>query len=642
MISVTNLGMHFEKKTLFSAVNFQLNKGNCYGVVGANGTGKSTLVKIFSGEIYPEKGQVNYPTSLHMGILSQDHYKYETDTIIDIVLMGKPTLWNAIKEKDSLSNELNLTLKNGERLAELEMLISDQNGYQAESDASTIIAGLGIPQHQHYQQLKTLSGGYKTRVLMAQCLFSDPDFLILDEPTNHLDLPSIVWLEAFLNQFTGMSLIVSHDQYFLNRISTHIVDIDYETIKIYPGNYDRFLEAKALEQMQKESEIERQEKRKEELEQFILRFRAKATKARQAKSKAKQLDRIEDIVIKRSSHISPRFSFDIIRPSGQKAFEVKNLSKSFDSKKVIRNVSLSIQRGEKVGVIGPNGVGKSTFIKLLSGQLDCTEGDIELGYEIKYGYCPQDHKELITSNTSPFEWLYSFAPGETIGYIRGILGRVLFSGDDVDKAIESLSGGESTRLIFAKIMLEKPNLLLLDEPTNHMDIDSVVALSDALNDYQGTIVCVSHDRKFIESFATVILELKEDGYDLFRGNYQEYVEKYEKDYLERNPVRVEKTQSNDKMLSNGGNKLSWKRQKEINRLEKRVQKSENNISELEVEMQKIEEKLANSELYEEGNQEILEELISTKKAIKSKLDTTIRDWESQQTKLDTLLIQTEG
>jgi len=637
MISVANLSMHFEKKSLFSDVNFQLNKGNCYGVVGANGTGKSTLVKILSGEISPEKGRINHPTAIRFGILNQDYYQHENDTIADIVLMGKPELWKALKEKEMILKEVELSKEKGERLAELEMQISDQNGYQAESDASTILAGLGIPQIQQKNKLYTLSGGYKTRVLMAQCLFSEPDFLLLDEPTNHLDLPSIVWLEEFLMQFNGMSLIVSHDQYFLNRISSHVMDIDYETIKIYPGNYTKFLQLKTLEKQQKQIEIGRQEKRKEDLEQFIERFRAKATKARQAKSRAKQLDRIEDIVIKRSSHVSPNFKFDIIRPSGQKAFEVKNLSKAFGLKKVIQNVSLSIQRGEKVGVIGPNGIGKSTFVKLLKGEIEAYEGLIEMGYEIRQGYCPQDHQELIPESTNPFEWLYSFAPGETIGHIRGILGRVLISGDEVEKPIQALSGGETTRLIFAKIMLEKPNLLLLDEPTNHMDIDSVVSLSSALNNYKGTIVCVSHDRRFIESFANVILELKEDGYDLFRGGYREYVSKFHKDYLGREPLQLGNKSVKNGLGKRGSNKKDWKKQKDISRLEKGLQKSERNVTDIELQLNKIEEQLANSELYEPGNQELLQETVARKKMLSNSLESAVKDWEALQLELDTLI-----
>ena len=634
MISVTNLSMFFDKKTLFANVNFQLNKGNCYGVVGANGTGKSTLVKILAGEITPEDGQMNFPSTLRFGTLNQDHYQHEEDSIIDIVLMGKRGLWNARKEKEHLASVMSLSHEAGERLAELEMQISDQGGYQADAEASMILAGLGIPKTQQEKPLRTLSGGYKTRVLMAQCLFSEPDFLLLDEPTNHLDLPSIVWLEEFLMQFPGMSLIVSHDQLFLNRISNNIIDIDYETIKIYPGNYEQFLKAKTLEQQQKQTEIERQEKKKEDLEQFIERFRAKATKARQAKSKAKQLDRIEDIVIKRSAHIAPKFSLDIIRPSGQKAFEVKNLSKSFDSKRVIHDVSLTILRGDKVGVIGPNGVGKSTFVKLLMGQFESTQGSIEMGYEIRHGYCPQDHRELISGSTTPFNWLYSFAPGDTIGHIRGILGRVLFSGDDVNKPILSLSGGETTRLIFAKIMLEKPNLLLLDEPTNHMDIDSVDALASALTEYKGTIVCVSHDRKFIESFATVILELKEEGYELFRGNYREYVEKFKKDYLGRISIKGNNKQMNGGTTTKGINKNEWKRRKEISRLEKGLTKNEHKVAEIEQDIQKTEEQLSNTELYNPENSKQLQEVIARKKALSKNLESAIEDWEDLQLELD--------
>ena len=533
MISVSNLAMNFGQQSLFEDVSFQLNQGNKYGLVGANGSGKSTLLKMLSLEIQPEAGEINFPASLKIGFLEQDHFHFENVPVLDVVLMGKPELWDAFQTKKELLSQNTISEEAGKTLANLEMKISDLNGYQAESDASELLAGLGIPPTRQRDNLSTQSGGYKLRVLLAQCLFGDPEFLLLDEPTNHLDLESIHWLEEYLVRFAGTSLLISHDQYFLNRICTHIIDIDYKTIKIYPGNYQNFIKTKALEVTQKEAEITRQEKKKEELQQFIDRFKAKATKARQANSKAKQLNKIDDIEIKRSSRLTPGFALSIQRPSGKTVFTARNLSKSFDDNHVIKNLTFSMRRGAKIAVIGPNGIGKSTLLKILANEIKPTTGEVEMGHEVFKGYCPQNHMDSIPEGTTPFEWLYSFAPGESIGTIRGLLGRVLLRGDDVHKHTESLSGGESARLIFAGLMLLKPNLLLLDEPTNHMDIESLEALSLALRTYEGSVICVSHDRRFIETFANGILELKPDGFELFTGNYWEYLEKQGKDYLNR-------------------------------------------------------------------------------------------------------------
>ncbi len=634
MISVNNLGMNFGEQILFENVGFQLNRGNRYGLVGANGSGKSTLLKMLSGDVIPEKGEINISSALRLGVLKQEQFRYENNRILDVVLMGRAALWSALDEKARLSESTHVSDEVGKRLAELEMIISDYNGYQAESEASELLAGLGIGQHQLFQALNTLSGGYKLRVLLAQCLFSDPDFLLLDEPTNHLDLSSIVWLEEHLSHFSGTSLIISHDQYFINRISTHIMDIDYETIKIYPGNYTRYLESKELEKSQKEAEIIKQEKKKEELQHFVDRFKAKATKARQANSKAKQLYKFEEIQIKRSSRLSPNFDLKIIRPSGKTTFTVKNLSKSFDDKEVIKEMTTIFERGQKTAVIGPNGIGKSTFLKILAGELTPSSGGAEPGYEVSIGYFPQDHQDLIPKGTTPYEWLYSYAPGETIGVIRGILGRVLIQGDDVHKATESLSGGESARLIFAKLMLQKPNLLLLDEPTNHMDIESLEALSQVLKKYEGSIIFVSHDRRFINSFATSILELTTDGFDFFSGGYREYIEKQGLDYLDRTGSNIAANQK--KKNSTKKENREWREnRKEVGRLERRVKKIEAQISTTERKIASIDEELAGESSYDKKNSQRLEQILEEKKNLENTLEGTVNQWEEAQSNLDT-------
>ncbi len=634
MITVTNFGMRFGQKILFENINLQLNKGNRYGMVGANGSGKTTLLKILSGEIQPESGEINYPTSLKLGVLKQDHFAYESHSILDVVLMGRSNLWNALQEKNRLARLSQVTDAEGEKLGVLEEVIADCNGYQAEADASEMLAGLGIAFKQQHDLLGTLSGGYKLRVLLAQCLFSEPDFLLLDEPTNHLDLGSILWLECYLTRFPGTCLIVSHDQYFLNHVSTHIIDIDYETVTVYRGNFQKFQKAKELEKSQKETEIVRQEKKKDELQKFVDRFKAKATKARQANSKAKQLDRMEDIVIKRSSRISPNFKFEIQRPSGKIALSIKKLSKSFNDREVLNNISLNVKRGEKIAIIGPNGIGKSTVLKILADKLDWSAGAVDMGFEIHRGYCPQDHQEIVPRGTTPYEWLYSFAPGETIGTIRGLLARVLLQGDDVHKATELLSGGESARLIFAKLMLQKPNLMLLDEPTNHMDIESLEALSLALKEYQGTIICVSHDRRFIETFASGILELEPNGLSLFSGDYQEYLEKQGVDYLDRTVVRLKssavETSKKRKPDSNERRKIS----KEISRLERSLKNKEARISRIEEQISEVEKQLADNTLYQPEHKEELSVFLISKENLNRSLETVTVEWEGLQAELD--------
>ncbi|NQU63641.1 MAG: ABC-F family ATP-binding cassette domain-containing protein [SAR324 cluster bacterium] len=637
MISVTDLGMHFSEKTLFEKANFQLNYGNHYGLVGANGSGKSTFMQILSGEIAAEQGTVNFPAALKLGILKQNQFAFEPHPIIDVVLMGKKVLWDALNEKSNLSQGIQVSEDVGKRIADLEVIIADHNGYQAEAEASELLTGLGILHGHQKNTLSTLSGGYKLRVLLAQCLFSEPDLLLLDEPTNHLDIASIIWLEEYLNRFPGTCLIISHDQYFLNRVSTHIIDIDYEEIKIYKGNYDQYQREKELEVSQKEMEISKQEKKKEDLQLFIDRFKAKATKARQANSKSKQLNRMDDIVIKRSSRLSPHFTFDICRPSGKIAFLTKNLSKKFGTTKVLENLSVMINRGEKLAVIGPNGIGKSTFLKLIAGIIEPTTGIVESGHEVYPGYCPQDHQDIIPDNTSPYEWLYNFSPGETISLIRGLLGRVLIKGDDADKSTAALSGGESARLIFAKIMLQKPNLLLLDEPTNHMDIESLEALGKALRVYPGTVVCVSHDRRFIESFATGILELKSDGFDLFQGSYPEYLEKQGEDYLDRTMARL-KTEKKDQREKKTIDNKEWRVvTKNTNKLRRSVQKSELRVSELEEQIRDIEAQMLEDNLYKMDNSHKLRHLLNLKETLNQELNIAFTTWEEQQAALDKLI-----
>lgn len=643
MIQAIQLGIHFGKKVLFEDANFQLNFGNRYGVAGANGSGKSTLLKILSREMAPEKGEVRAPSQVKLGFLRQNHFEFETCSILDVALMGKPELWKALREKEELLLLPEIDEKAGTRLAELEMTIAHEDGYEAESIASVILNGLGIGTEQHANTMSTLSGGFKLRVLLAQLLFSQPDCLLLDEPNNHLDIYSIGWLENYLQEYKGTVVVVSHDHYFLNRVTTHILDIDYEAVKIYKGNYDQFRAAKALEREQKELEITRQEKKKDELKVFYERFRQQATKARQAMSRKKQLDKMEDIEIKRSSRIAPHFQFSQKRPSGKQVLRVEELCKGFNGRQVLNKVAFSVARGERVAVIGPNGIGKSTLLKILTDNLDSDNGTVDWGHEVSRGYFAQNHKDLIPAGTNPYEWLYAFAPGEPIGKIRGILGRMLFSGDEeVRKNTEALSGGEGARLIFSKLILEEPNLLILDEPTNHLDLESIEALENALVRYPGTVLFVSHDRHFVQNIATVILELTHGGYNLFQGTYFEFLEYKGEDHLDRESIRQKKSGQDNKKKDgkasqkNNGHDERRRLKKDLARLENAIPKREERIHELESGIARINERLGEGALYKAGMDKDLQVLLTEKKETENSLGKEIAQWEEENVKVEEL------
>jgi len=539
MISVSNLSKHFGDQVLFDDVSLQFNRGERYGIVGANGCGKSTLLTILSGEESASDGDVSIPRRCTVGVLKQDHFQYENDRILDVVMMGNAPLWQAMVEKERIlanaENEFD-----GDRYAELEDIIMRGDGYGLEARAGQILEGIGIATDVHQQPLSTLSGGFKLRVLLAQVLASDPDVLLLDEPTNHLDILSIRWLEEFLQEFKGAALVVSHDHHFLDTVATVIVDVDYATIKAYPGNYEHFVRAKSEERDRREKEIAKREAEIADHKAFVERFRAKATKARQAQSKLKAIERITIDKLPESSRRYPRFRFQTRRPSGRQALELKGISKSYAGKPVLEDVSLNIQRGERVAIIGPNGIGKSTLLKIAMGEVSPDAGSVEWGYETYPGYVAQDHRAQIGEHGSPRQtleaWLSEYCPSEGIGFVKGQLAAVLFSGDETKKKLGALSGGEAARLMFARQAVEKPNVLLLDEPTNHLDLESIEALVKALRAYEGTLIFVAHDRWFVNELATRILAITPDGIDDFAGSYDEYLARSGEDHLDAEQV----------------------------------------------------------------------------------------------------------
>ncbi len=561
MIRTVDLGKSYGARALFEGVSLELNEGSRYGLVGANGSGKTTFIRVISGDEPATNGTFSFPKRARVGVLRQDHFLDDQALILHVAMMGDALVWKALEERTRIID------REGDagQLAELEDTISTHDGYTLEARATSILEGLGIPLASHRQKLATLSGGFKLRVLLAQVLIGGPDVLLLDEPTNHLDILSIRWLEKFMAGYRGTALVISHDQRFLDNIATHILDVDYGTVTSYVGNYARFVIEKQAVRERKEAEIARQQKIIAEKRAFVDRFGAKATKAKQAQSRLKQIEKIEVEELALTSRREPLFRFTQERPSGKEVLEVESVSKAYGEKVVLHDVSLTVRRGEKLAVIGPNGLGKSTLLKIIMERIAADRGKVHFGHEVRLGYFAQDHHELLQSDKmTPLEYVWGACPSEGTAQVRGMLGRVLFSGDDVQKPVGSLSGGEAARLIFCKIIAEKPNVLVLDEPTNHLDLEAIAALVEGLKAFEGTVIFVSHDRWFVSELATRILEVTAQGPREFPGTYAEYLAREGDDHLDIDAVSLKaktsaKNQSKPPPPAASG--LSWEEQK---------------------------------------------------------------------------------
>jgi len=521
--------MDYGGKKLFNDVNFALKPNNRYGLIGANGSGKSTLIRLIQGEEELTSGDIVISNLLKVSALSQDQFKYENDRIVDIVIQGNKVLWDAMKEQTALSNKTDVSDEEGYRIAELESVIYENDGYSAESNAEIILQGLGIEEKDFKEPLKKLSGGYKIRVLLAQCLFSDPDILLLDEPTNHLDILSTQWLEDFLKKkFKGILLLISHDHDFLNSTCNNILDIDYHTITLYSGNYDYFVREKQDRAEQKEGEKASIEKKIAKDKVFIEKFRSSAARSKQALSREKRVQKIDVPELNRTTRIAPKFSFKQKEKSGQEVLNVSELSQSFKENKLFQDLSFKVNRGEKIAILGINGIGKSTLLKTALELISPTNGGVKWGHNTKSSYFSQDHHDLIKGNISAMNWLMQATNESNIGTIRGALAKMLLTQDQADKLVDVLSGGEAARLLFAKIMLEQGNVLVLDEPTNHLDLESRTALANSLKSFEGTIIFVSHDRHFISTVANRIIFMNKERTIDFFGKYNEFRNKYSK------------------------------------------------------------------------------------------------------------------
>ena len=516
--------MQFGAKPLFENISVKFGNGNRYGLIGANGCGKSTLMKILGGDLEPTSGNVCVDADERVGKLRQDQFAFESSSVLDTVIMGHAELWKVKQERDRIYSLPEMSEEEGMQVADLEVRFAELDGYTAEARAGELLLGLDIPVDQHAGPMSAVAPGWKLRVLLAQALFADPDIMLLDEPTNNLDINTIRWLEGVLNARNSTMIIISHDRHFLNSVCTHMADLDYGELRIYPGNYDDYMTASTQARERLFADNAKKKAQIADLQAFVSRFSANASKAKQATSRAKQIEKIKLDEIKPSSRVNPYIRFDQIKKLYRLALEVEGLSKGYDATPLFRNLNLMIEVGERIAVIGPNGIGKSTLLRTLVGELAPDSGIVKWSENVDIGYFAQDHASDFAEDMSLFDWMTQWKkPGDDEQAIRGTLGRLLFSSDEMGKSVKVLSGGEQGRMLFGKLMLQRPNILVMDEPTNHLDMESIESLNTALENYPGTLIFVSHDREFVSSLATRIIELSPTGVVNFNGNYDDYL-----------------------------------------------------------------------------------------------------------------------
>ncbi|MCI8514512.1 MAG: ATP-binding cassette domain-containing protein [Lachnospiraceae bacterium] len=523
MISANNVTLRIGKKALFEDVNIKFTEGNCYGLIGANGAGKSTFLKILSGQLEPSKGDVSITPGQRLSFLQQDHFKYDDCVVLDTVMMGNARLFEIMKEKDAIYAKEDFSEEDGIRAADLEAEFAGLNGWEAESDAATLLNGLGIETEYHNQIMKDLDGSLKVKVLLAQALFGNPDILLLDEPTNHLDLDAIAWLEEFLINFENTVIVVSHDRYFLNKVCTHTADIDYAKIQLYAGNYDFWYESSQLMVRQMREANKKKEEKIKELQEFIQRFSANASKSKQATARKRALEKIELDEIRPSSRKYPYIDFRPEREIGNEVLTVENLSKTIGGVKVLDNLSFILNRNDKVAFIGPDELAKTTLFQILSGEMEPDEGSYKWGITTSQAYFAKDNTDIFDSDLTITDWLTQYSPVKDVTYVRGFLGRMLFAGDDGMKKLRVLSGGEKVRCQLSMMMIQAANVLLFDEPTNHLDMESITALNNGLIKFPGVILFSCHDHQFVQTTANRIMEITPNGLIDKITTYDEYL-----------------------------------------------------------------------------------------------------------------------
>jgi len=642
MISISSLAKDFGDRTLFSNASFQLNPGERYGLVGANGSGKTTLLNIIAGSIDPTEGQVSIPKSLRLGVLKQDHFLYEQEEILAVAIMGDAELWDAMVEKERILAQPE-TEFDAERFSIVEETVQRLDGYTAEARAASVLEGLGLPAETHRQPLSTLSGGFKLRVLLAQVLASAPDVLLLDEPTNHLDILSIRWLEKFLQAFKGPVVVISHDHRFLDNVSTQILDVDYDTVQLYNGDYTHFAGAKVTERTRREKEIDNRAREIAHHQDFINRFRAKASKARQAQSKLRLIEKKAGELqgLPESSRRYPKFRFTPRRPSGRDVLKISGIRKAFGDNEVLHGVDLLVHRGDRVAIMGPNGIGKSTLLKIVMGELEADQGKVEWGYETHLGYFAQDHEEEFQGGKETTEqWLWNFCAGRDRGFVRAQMGMMLFTKDDGEKKVSALSGGEAARLIFSRIALEEPNVLILDEPTNHLDLESIEALVAELERFEGTLILVSHDRWFVSRLATRVVEIKPDEVTDYPGTYEEYVHHSGDDHLDADRV-VLKARREKKKKTKKTDVSVVDPAKEMRRIESDRDELTDRVASAEQRVDDIDETLAAPGFYERAASEEIAVLGNERSELKEQIERGLDEWATLESELERLRDSTD-
>ncbi|WNN45783.1 MULTISPECIES: ABC-F family ATPase [Winslowiella] len=524
MLVSSNVTMQFGSKPLFENISVKFGGGNRYGLIGANGSGKSTFMKILGGDLVPSGGNVSLDPNERIGKLRQDQFAFEKFSVLDTVIMGHHELWEVKEERDRIYALPEMSEEDGYKVADLEVKYGEMDGYTAEARAGELLLGVGIPLEQHYGPMSEVAPGWKLRVLLAQALFSNPEILLLDEPTNNLDIDTIRWLEQVLNERNSTMIIISHDRHFLNMVCTHMADLDYGELRVYPGNYDEYMTAATQSRERLLSDNAKKKAQINELQSFVSRFSANASKSRQATSRAKQIDKIKLEEVKASSRQNPFMRFEQDKKLFRNALQLENLTKGFDNGPLFKNLNLLVEVGEKVAIIGANGIGKTTLLKTLVGDLLPDSGEVKWSENASIGYYAQDHAADFDNDLNVFDWMSQWMQGnDDEQVVRGILGRLLFSQDDIKKPAKVLSGGEKGRMLFGKLMMERPNILIMDEPTNHLDMESIESLNMALEMYEGTLIFVSHDREFVSSLASRVIEITPNKVIDFTGNYEDYL-----------------------------------------------------------------------------------------------------------------------
>ena len=629
MIATNKLAKEYGPRVLFEDVSLQLNAGSRYGLVGANGSGKTTFLKVLARDEEASGGSFTIPARARVGVLRQDRFLDDGELILDLAMRGDAIVWNALAEQRAVMAGAGV---DAQRLADLEDVVAAHDGYTLEARASEVLEGLAIPTRLHRAPLSTLSGGFKLRVLLAQVLVGGVDVLLLDEPTNHLDILTIRWLEKFLTGYAGCAVIISHDQRFLDNVTTHTLDVDYRTISIYTGAYSRAMVEKAAVRARAEVGIARAEEEIARKRAWVEKFGAKNTKATQAASRVKQIEKIEATVedLAETSRRTPYLRVVPARPSGKDVLELQRVSKAYGDKKVLADVSLVVRRGERVGIIGPNGLGKSTLLRIAVERLAADVGTVKWGHEVRVGYFPQDHREVLEDeHTTPLGILTELCAGESPTYVRGQLGRVLFSGADVGKRVGLLSGGEAARLIFAVLAVQKPNVLVLDEPTNHLDLEAIHALVEAVKAYDGTVIFVSHDRWFVSELATRVVEIRADGLSDFKGTYAEYLGKLGDDHLDGDAVALKAKA--DKKPEAAKDTGTWEEQKKKRnraaQLPKLRDKVLADIDKAEARKREIEAVYADPGFFQKASRDEIDALVAENEALGPRIEGLVKEWE---------------